>query len=41
VGFLVDNVVLGQVFSYYFGFSCQISFHRLLTFIIISYPGLV
>jgi hypothetical protein len=30
VGFLVDKVALGQVFSEYFGFSCQFSFHRLL-----------
>jgi hypothetical protein len=30
VGFVVDNVTLGKVFSEYFGFPCQISFHRLL-----------
>jgi hypothetical protein len=30
VGFVVDNVVLEQVFSEYFGFPCQFSFHRLL-----------
>jgi hypothetical protein len=30
VGFVVDKVALGQVFSEYFGFSCQLSFHRLL-----------
>jgi hypothetical protein len=30
VGFLVDKVALGQVFSVYFGFPCQFSFHRLL-----------
>jgi hypothetical protein len=29
VGFMVDKVALGKVFSKYFGFSCQ-SFHRLL-----------
>jgi hypothetical protein len=29
VGF-VDKVALGQVFSEYFGVSCQFSFHRLL-----------
>jgi hypothetical protein len=29
VGFVVDKLVLGQVFSEYFGFTCQ-SFHRLL-----------
>jgi hypothetical protein len=29
VGFVVDKVVLGQVFSGYFGFPCQFSFHRL------------
>jgi hypothetical protein len=26
----VDKVTLGQVFSEYFGFSCQFSFHRLI-----------
>jgi hypothetical protein len=30
VGFVVDKVALGHVFSEYFGFSCQFSFHRLL-----------
>jgi hypothetical protein len=30
VGFVVDKVALGQVFSEYFGFVCQFSFHRLL-----------
>jgi hypothetical protein len=30
VGFVVNKVALGQVFSDYFGFSCQFSFHRLL-----------
>jgi hypothetical protein len=30
VGFVVDKVALGQVFSEYFGFPCQFSFHRLL-----------
>jgi hypothetical protein len=30
VGFVVDKVVLGQVFSEYFVFPCQFSFHRLL-----------
>jgi hypothetical protein len=29
VGFVVDKVALGQVFSEYFDFSCQFSFHRL------------
>jgi hypothetical protein len=29
VGFVVDKVALGQVFSEYFGFPCQFSFHRL------------
>jgi hypothetical protein len=28
VGFVVDKVVLGQVFSEYFGFPCQSSFHQ-------------
>jgi hypothetical protein len=30
VGFVVDKVAMGQVFSGYFGFPCQFSFHRLL-----------
>jgi hypothetical protein len=30
VAFVVDSVVLGQVFSEYFGVPCQFSFHRLL-----------
>jgi hypothetical protein len=30
VGFVVDKVALGQVFSEYFDFSCQFSFHSLL-----------
>jgi hypothetical protein len=30
VGFVVDEVQLGQVFTEYFGFLCQFSFHRLL-----------
>jgi hypothetical protein len=30
VAFVVDKVALGQVFSEYFGFPCQFSFHRLL-----------
>jgi hypothetical protein len=30
VGFVVDKVVLGQVFSMYFGLPCQSSFHQLL-----------
>jgi hypothetical protein len=30
VGFVVDKVKLGQVFSECFGFPCQFSFHRLL-----------
>jgi hypothetical protein len=30
VGFMVDKMELGQVFSEYFGFPCQFSFHRLL-----------
>jgi hypothetical protein len=29
VGFVVNRVVLGWVFSEYFGFPCQLSFHRL------------
>jgi hypothetical protein len=30
VGFVVDKVALGQVFTKYFGFPCQFEFHRLL-----------
>jgi hypothetical protein len=30
VGFVVDRVIVGQVFSEYFGFPCQFSFHQLL-----------
>jgi hypothetical protein len=30
VGFVVDKAALQQVFSEYFGFPCQLSFHRLL-----------
>jgi hypothetical protein len=30
VGFVVDKVAAGQVFSDNFGFPCQFSFHRLL-----------
>jgi hypothetical protein len=29
MGFVMDKVALGQVFSEYFGFPCQLSFHRL------------
>jgi hypothetical protein len=30
VGFVADKVALGQIFSEYFGFPCQFSFHLLL-----------
>jgi hypothetical protein len=30
VGFVVDRAALGQVFSKYFGFPCQSSFHQIL-----------
>jgi hypothetical protein len=30
VWFVVDKVALGQVFSEYFGFPCQTSFHQIL-----------
>jgi hypothetical protein len=29
VGFVVDKVALVQVFSEYFGFPCQFSFHQI------------
>jgi hypothetical protein len=32
VGFVMDEVVLGQVLCEYFGFPCQFSFHRLPQF---------
>jgi hypothetical protein len=30
VGFVVDKAALGQIFSEYFGFLCQSSFHQFL-----------
>jgi hypothetical protein len=30
MGFVVDKAALGQVFSEYFGFLCQSSFHQFL-----------
>jgi hypothetical protein len=42
VGFVVDRVALGQVFSDYFGFPCQSSFDQFFSTITITYhPGLV
>jgi hypothetical protein len=41
VGFVVDKVALGQVFSEYFGFPCKSSFHQLLHIILIYQLGLV
>jgi hypothetical protein len=41
VGFVVDKVALGQVFSEYFGFSCQSSSTNCSVIIIIYHPGLV
>jgi hypothetical protein len=35
--FVVDKVVLGQVFSEYFGFPYQSSFHQLVQKIILTY----
>jgi hypothetical protein len=41
VGFVVDKVALGQVFSEYFGFPCQSSFHQFFSAITLTYhPGL-
>jgi hypothetical protein len=37
VGFVVDKAALGQVFSEYFGFPCQL-FHRFLHYH--NHPGL-
>jgi hypothetical protein len=39
VGFVVDKAVLGQVFSEYFGFLYQSSFHQFLHHH--NHPGLV
>jgi hypothetical protein len=42
VGFVVNKVALGQVFSKYFGFPYQSSFHQFFSTITITYhPGLV
>jgi hypothetical protein len=41
VGFVVDKVALGPVFSEYFGIPCQFLFQLLLQFIIIYHLGLV
>jgi hypothetical protein len=32
---MVDKVALGQIFSKYFGFPCEFSFHNCSKFIII------
>jgi hypothetical protein len=29
MGFMVDKMALGQIFSKYFGFPCQSSFHQM------------
>jgi hypothetical protein len=39
VGFVLDKVALGHVFSEYFGFPCQLSFHQ-MPLIFIYHPGL-
>jgi hypothetical protein len=39
VGFVVDEVARGQVFSEYFGFPCQSSFHQILH--LHNHPGQV
>jgi hypothetical protein len=41
VGFVVDKLVLGQVFSEYYGFPCQSLFHQFSTITITYHPGLV
>jgi hypothetical protein len=38
VGFVVEKVALGQVFSEYFGFPCQSLFHQILHH---NHPGQV
>jgi hypothetical protein len=40
VGFVVDKVALGQVFSEYFGFPCQCSLHQFSTITITYRLGL-
>jgi hypothetical protein len=42
VGFVVDKVALGQVFSEYFGFLCHSSFHQFISAVTLTYhPDLV
>jgi hypothetical protein len=41
VGFVVDKVLLGQVFSKYFGFLYKFSFHQMLHTHLSSGPGTV
>jgi hypothetical protein len=41
VGFVVDNVALGQVFSEYFGFPYQFHSTNFSTINITYHPGLV
>jgi hypothetical protein len=38
LGFLVNKVTLGEVSSEYFGFPCQLSFHKYLHYD--NHPGL-
>jgi hypothetical protein len=40
-GFVADKVALGQVFSVYFGFPCQFSFHQMLNTHLSSGAGAV
>jgi hypothetical protein len=40
MGIVVDKLVLGQVFSEYFGFTCQSSFTNFSTITITYHPGL-
>jgi hypothetical protein len=41
VGFVVDKVALGQVFSEYFGFPCHLHSANFSTITITYHPGLV
>jgi hypothetical protein len=41
VGFVVDKLALGQVFSEYFGFPCQSLFRQFLHNHYTYHPGLV
>jgi hypothetical protein len=41
MGFMVDKVALGQIYSEYFGFPCQSSFHQITHYHHHNHPGQV